>query len=82
MLSIEQPSFNCYYINMDISSKVRKNIKAIRTKKKVSQGDIAKALGVHISYISQIERGIRNPTLSTIEKIAGVLGVSIKDLIK
>lgn len=82
MLSIEQLSFNCYYINMDISSRVRKNIKAIRIKKKVSQGDIAKALDVHITYISQIERGIRNPTLSTIEKIAGVLKVSIRDLIK
>jgi len=67
---------------MNISSRVRKNIKTIRTKKKISQGDIAKSLGVHITYISQIERGVRNPTLNTIEKIATALGVSVKDLIK
>jgi transcriptional regulator with XRE-family HTH domain len=65
----------------DISTKVRKRIKAIRLKKKLSQGDIARTLGVHPAYISQIERGERNPTLANIEKIAGALGVSIGKLV-
>lgn len=68
--------------NKDISTRVRERIKVIRLKKHLSQGDIAKALGVHSAYISQIERGERNPTLKNIEKIAEVLGVSIDKLIK
>ena len=54
----------------------------MRLKKGLSQGKIAKALGVHPTYISQIERGIRNPTLNNIERIAKAIGVSIEDLIK
>jgi transcriptional regulator with XRE-family HTH domain len=68
--------------NTDISTRVRERIKAIRHKKQLSQGDIARALGIHSTYISQIERGERNPTLANIEKIAEALGVSIGELIK
>lgn len=67
---------------MDISSKVRKRIKVIRLNKKLSQGDIAKILAVHSTYISQIERGIRNPTLRNIERIAKALGVPPSKLLK
>jgi len=66
----------------DISSKVRENIKRVRSKIGISQGKLARKLNVHPSYVSQIERGIRNPTLANIEKIAGALGVSIRELIK
>lgn len=68
--------------NTDISARVRERIKAIRLKKKLSQGDIAKVLGVHPAYISQIERGERNPTLKNIEKIAKAIGVSVLELMK
>lgn len=67
---------------MDISSKIRKNLKAIRLKKKMSHGDIAKILGVHSTYISQIERGVRNPTMKNVEKIAKALSIPIEKLLK
>ncbi len=66
----------------DISSKLGQNLKNIRTKKKMSQGDIARALEVHRAYISGIESGKRNPTLSTIKKLADALGVSANELLK
>lgn len=47
----------------------------------MSQGDLAKILGVHPTYISGIERGIRNMSLKNIEKLAKALGVSINKLI-
>lgn len=65
-----------------ISSKLGENLKRIRTKKKMSQGDIARALEVHRAYISGIESGKRNPTLATIEKLAEALGVSADKLLK
>lgn len=59
-----------------------KNLRKIRLSKNLSQGDVAKVLGVHRSYISGLERGIRNPSLVTVQKVAKALGVSADKLIK
>lgn len=59
-----------------------KKVREIRLKNKMSQGDVAKKLDVHRSYISGIERGVRNPSLMTIEKVAKALGVSKETLVK
>ena len=66
----------------DISNKFAKKVKEIRLRKKMSQGDLAKILGVHPTYISGIERGVRNMALKNIERLAKALGVPIEDLIK
>lgn len=66
----------------EISSKLGQNLKRIRTKKKMSQGDIARSLDVHRAYVSGIENGKRNPTLATIQKLADALGVSANELLK
>lgn len=62
--------------------KFGKKVREIRLSKKLSQGDVAKILGVHRSYISGLERGIRNPSLVTVQKIAKTLDVSADKLIK
>jgi transcriptional regulator with XRE-family HTH domain len=67
---------------MDISVKFGKKVKEIRTAKNMSQGDLAKILGVHPTYISGIERGVRNMALKNIEKLAKALGVKLDELIK
>lgn len=58
-----------------------KKLKEVRLKKNLSQGGVARILGVHRSYISGLERGRRNPSLLTVQKIAKALGVSVKDLL-
>ncbi len=58
-----------------------KHLREIRLAKKMSQGDIAKKLGVHRSYISGLERGKRNPSLLTINKMAKAIGVEPKELL-
>ena len=63
-------------------TKFGKALREIRLKKKMSQGDIAKKLGVHRSYISGLERGKRNPSLLTIKKMAKAIGVEPKDLLE
>ena len=65
-----------------ISAKLGKNLKRIRTARKWSQGEIARSLKVHKSYISGIENGKRNPTLATIQKLAEAFGVSADELLK
>lgn len=61
--------------------KFGKKLKQLRLKKNLSQGDIARILGVHRTYISGLERGMRNPSLLTVQKIAKALGVEAKKLI-
>jgi len=83
-------SYNiCYHVcnsetvhMSDISIKFAKKVKEIRLKKDMSQGDLAKILGLHPTYISGIERGVRNMALKNIEKLAKALGVSINELLK
>ena len=65
-----------------ISTKLGNNLKRIRTKRGMSQGDISRSLKMDRAYISGIENGKRNPTLSNIEKIAKTLGVSASELLK
>ena len=65
-----------------ISAQFGKNMKRIRAKKGMSQGDIARALEVDRGYISNIESGNKNPTLATVAKIANALGVSPDELLK
>ena len=65
-----------------ISRTFGKNLKRIRLEKKMSQGDIARALGIHRSYISGLERGVRNPTLLNIERLAKALGVELSKLLE
>lgn len=66
----------------DISSKFGKKVREIRLKKNMSQGDLAKILGVHPTDISGIERGVRNMALKNIERLAKALNVKIEKLLK
>ena len=59
-----------------------KKLRDVRLKKKLSQGDIARILGVHRSYISGLERGRRIPSLLTVHKVAKALGISVNELLK
>ena len=61
--------------------KFGKKLKGVRQKKNLSQGDVARILGVHRTYISGLERGSRNPSLLTVNKIAKALGVNPKALV-
>ena len=67
---------------MNESEKLGKNLKRIRTAKGISQGEISRKLEVDKSFVSNIENGKTNPTLSTIAKIAKAIGVSIGELMK
>jgi len=66
----------------DSSKKLAENMKKIRERKNMSQGDICRDLGVDRAYISNIESGKQNPTLSTIERIAKALDVTVDELLK
>ncbi len=64
------------------AQKLGQNLKRIRTKKGISQSDIVRTLGMPKSFVSSIENGKTNPTLSTIAKLAKAIGVSVGELMK
>jgi len=64
------------------AQKLGDNLKKIRMKKSISQGDIARSLNVARSFVSDIENGKRNPTLATITKLAKAIDVSTSELLK
>lgn len=57
------------------------NLRVIRKLKRKTQKQIATFSGLSQSYISELELGIKSPTLTTIEKIANALKVSTLELL-
>ncbi len=55
---------------------VAENIKKHRVRTKQSQKKVAEKAHLSVSFVSMLERGQRSPPLSTLEKIAGALGVA------
>ncbi|MBE9225512.1 helix-turn-helix transcriptional regulator [Phormidium sp. LEGE 05292] len=55
-------------------------IKQRRGELGISQEELAFRSGLHRTYISDIERGTRNPSLENIEKLAKALEISISTL--
>src|SRR5436190_403075 len=57
-------------------------LKGWRGKMGLSQEELAWRAGLHRSYVADIERGARNPSLQTIEKLAKALKVSLGRLLQ
>ena len=55
-------------------------VAALRVERGLSQADLSALSGVERSYLASIERGMRNVTLSNIEKLARALGVTLAEL--
>ena len=67
---------------MSISKRLGANIKKIRTRKGMSQGDICRALDMDRGYMSAIENGKKNITIQQLERLAQALDVSVDKLLK
>lgn len=55
-------------------------LKKLRCKKGLSQEELGFQSGLHRTYISQLERGLKSPSLKTLQKIASVLEISLTEL--
>lgn len=56
------------------------SIKSARENKKWSQEELAEKADIHTSYIGQIERGLRYPSLKVLFRIADAMNLKISDL--
>ena len=60
---------------VDLKEMIGSRIREIRNKKGITQDQLAERVGISSKYLSSIERGKENPTLSTILKLARSLDV-------
>jgi len=64
----------------NLPSRFGDHLRKVRAAKGISQEGLADKAGLHRTYVSSVERGKRNVTLETIEKLAKALGVSMANL--
>lgn len=65
---------------MGICSLFGKNVKKYRIELKMSQEKLAELTGLHRTYISDVERGLRSISLNNIEKLSVALNVKVYKL--
>ncbi|PZN95495.1 MAG: XRE family transcriptional regulator [Hyphomicrobiales bacterium] len=67
---------------MDVRRIMAKNVRKFRTAAQLSQEEVATRMGVEQTYVSGLERGVRNPTITTLDRAAKALNVDIVELLK
>lgn len=66
---------------MDVRQRLASNLRRLRAERGWSQEDYADRAGIHRTYVSDIERGARNPTITVVEKLAAPFRVTASDLL-
>lgn len=66
---------------MDVRRRVGRNLAEFRKRAGLSQEGLADECGLHRTYVSGVERGVRNPTVIVLEKIALALGIATSRLL-
>ncbi len=66
---------------MDVRDRLAANMKRLRKEREWSQEALADAAGLDRTYISGIERKVKNPTITVVDRIAVALGCRLGDLL-
>lgn len=64
----------------DEARKLGARIRRLRVARSWTQEQLAEQAGVHYKYLGDVERGMRNPALFNIARIARALGVPVAAL--
>ena len=73
-------SYLYYMRKYKVNEKLGKRVRKARRDRKITQEELADRVGLHYTTISRIERGISNPPVQTVNKIAKALKVDMSDL--
>jgi len=64
----------------EVATQFGKKLRKLRKKQGFSQEELADRASLHRTYVSSVERGERNVSLQTIDKLARSLNLSMGDL--
>jgi transcriptional regulator with XRE-family HTH domain len=63
-----------------LQKKLGQRIASLRKAKKLTQEQLAEAVGCSVEFISLVERGVNAPSVAGLEKFAKILNVEVKEL--
>ena len=66
---------------MDLVAQLGRNVRAIRISLGLSQEELAFRAGMKRTYLSDLERGVRNPTVRAVERLALAMEVAADQLL-
>lgn len=65
---------------MDVRERIGWNLRRLRSEREITQEDFATDAGIDRGYISGVERGVRNPSVTVLVRIADAIGVDVAEL--
>jgi transcriptional regulator with XRE-family HTH domain len=68
-------------MDQDIYRHVGRRVREERTRRDWTQEQLAERAETHLSFVGQIERGVKKPSLRTIKRLADVFGIRAGDLL-
>jgi transcriptional regulator with XRE-family HTH domain len=75
------PKRNPRNARRDVLRRLGERVRGFRRAKGLTQEALARSLGLSVAYVSLIERGGRNPPVTTVVAIARALGVSPREML-
>jgi transcriptional regulator with XRE-family HTH domain len=69
-------------MTLDIRVRFGRAIRRIREEQKINQEEAAERCGLHRTYYSGVERGVRNVSLVNVERIARGLRTTLAELFR
>lgn len=66
---------------MDVRERIGWNVRRLRAERDITQEDFATDSGFDRGYISGIERGVRNPSILVLERLARAVDIDVAELL-
>jgi transcriptional regulator with XRE-family HTH domain len=68
-------------VDVDVHDRLARNLRRLRQDRDWSQEELAHQTDIHRTYVSDLERARRNPSIEVIERLANGLGVKLGELL-
>jgi len=75
---LKNPKFKVAYDELEPEYRLANELIRARLGKKMTQAELAEKAGVSRVVVARLESGATNPTLETVNRVAGVLGKELK----
>ncbi|BAL94035.1 helix-turn-helix domain-containing protein [Rubrivivax gelatinosus] len=66
----------------DARSRIARHVRRLRVLRGLSQERLAELADLHRTYVGAVERGERNVSVATVERLATALGVDVSELLR
>src|SRR5690242_4756549 len=75
---LKKPAVKAEYDALESEYQLARQLIKFRLDKKLTQAELAEKAGLKQEYVARLESGTANPTVASLNKVAGVLGKRLK----